>query len=53
LRRRPGKFGDSEERLARQRGGGIDVGAAAVDEQEGARSAAAILGDAFGVSERE
>jgi hypothetical protein len=53
LRRRPGKLGDGEERLACQRRGGIDGGAAAVDEQERARRAAAIFGDALGVSEGE
>ena len=52
-RRGAGQFGDGEERLARQRRGRIDIAAAAVGEQEGATAAAAVLGDAVGISERE
>ena len=52
LRRGAGQFGDREERLARQRRRRIDVGAAAVREQERA-ARAAVLGDAVGIGERE
>ena len=48
----PVNLGDREERLARQRRRRIDVGAAAVGEQERAVRAAA-LGDAVGIGERE
>ena len=51
-RRRAGQFGDREERLARQRRGRIDIAAAAVGEQKCA-AAAAVLGDAVGIGERE
>ncbi len=53
LRRRAGKFGHREKRLARQRRGGIDIGAAAVRQQKRARSTAAIFGDALGIGEGE
>ena len=49
---RAGQFGDRQERLARQRRRRIDIGAAAVGEQERA-AGAAVLGDAVGIGERE
>ena len=52
LRGGAGDLGDREKRLARQRRRRIDVGAAAVGEQERAAGAAA-LGDAVGIGERE
>ena len=52
LRGGAGDLADREKRLARQRRRRIDVGAAAVGEQERAARAAA-LGDAVGIGERE
>src|SRR5262249_21883115 len=51
--RAAGHFGDREVRLARKRRGGIHIGAAAIDEQESAHSAAAVLRDALRISERQ
>ena len=52
-RRGAGQFGHRQKRLARQRRSGIDIAAAAVGEQERAVAAAAALGDAVGIGERE
>ena len=52
LRGGAGQFRHGEERLARQRRGRIDVGAAAVGQQERAVAAAA-LGDAIGIGQRQ
>ena len=53
LGRAAGQFGDGEERLARERRGGIDVGAAAIRQQKRSAGAAAVFGDALGIGERE
>ena len=52
LGRCSGKLGHGEERLARERGGGIDIRPAAVDQQERA-AGSAIPGDTVGIGERE
>ncbi len=48
-----GEFGDREIRLARERGGGIDLRAAAVRQQKRAGRSAAVFGDALRIGERE
>ena len=48
-----GKFGYSEIRLTRQRGSGIDLGAAAICQHKRSGGAAAILGNALGIGQRE
>ena len=46
-------LGHRQERLPRQRRGRIDIGAAAVGEQERARRGAAILGEPLRIGERQ
>ena len=48
-----GEFGDGEIRLTRERGGGIDLRAAAVRQQKCAGGSAAIFRDALRVGEGE
>ena len=53
LRGAAGEFGHRQEWLARERGGGIEIGAAAVRQQKRTGGAAAVFGDAFRKGQRD